>query len=95
MLLRLLLIVGLLFLLGLFVRSLRGARLLYREGKLVETRGRVEAAVLEAFGDVARHNRVSGAVRLFPGGAMRFSPGIGEADRQRFRNVLGAETRGL
>ena len=93
--LRLLLIVGVLFLLALFVRSLRGVRMVFREGKLVETRGRVETAVLDAFRDVARHNRVSGVVRLFPGGAMRFSPGIGAADRQRFRNVFGAESRGL
>ncbi|ANM30386.1 hypothetical protein ABI59_13600 [Acidobacteria bacterium Mor1] len=89
---RLLIAAAILLLLIALIRSLRASRMVFRDGRVIETRGAFSTPVRDAFKDVAHHGRVSGTVKLYPGGFMSFSRDIDEQDRQRFRNVFGTES---
>ena len=78
---------------GIIVWLIRGSylfRLEFRGGSLESVKGTVPGALRSAFEDVASRSRVTGVVSLYPGHLLRFSRGVAEVDRQRFRNVLGS-----
>jgi hypothetical protein len=72
------------------LRSRYAFRLDFRDGRVTKRRGEVAPGLRRDLEDIAAHSGLSGSVRVYAGGVVKFSAGIGDDDRQRFRNVLGS-----
>ena len=65
-------------------------RIELKDGKIDSVRGSAPGPLQRAFEEVARHAGITGTISMYPGRFLKFSRGVSEDDRQRFRNVLSS-----
>ncbi len=85
---RLLLVVAVIALAFVVARRLGARRLRFVGGQLVECSGAVPPRLRASFAEIARRSDLTGVVTLHGRDRLTFSLGVGEGDRQRFRNAM-------